>query len=133
MQEVGQRVDDGHRAAAGELLEQAGLPKGVFNIVHGGRDSVDALLTHPQVRAVLDAPLQMARENDLLRASAGRPGDTDLEPLLQAAATAQHGRPLPEVVDDLLVRFGLVTVEQLTEWRSYVILGNAVVAAVITR
>jgi malonate-semialdehyde dehydrogenase (acetylating)/methylmalonate-semialdehyde dehydrogenase len=36
----------------GELLEQAGLPKGVFNIVHGGRDCVDALLTHPQVRAV---------------------------------------------------------------------------------
>lgn len=32
----------------------------------------------------------------------------------------------------LLVRFGLVTVEQLVEWRSYVILGNAVVAAVIT-
>jgi sec-independent protein translocase protein TatC len=32
----------------------------------------------------------------------------------------------------LLVRFGLVTVEQLAEWRSYVILGNAVIAAVIT-
>lgn len=36
----------------GELLEQAGLPKGVFNIVHGGRPAVDALLTHPKVRAV---------------------------------------------------------------------------------
>jgi len=36
------------------------------------------------------------------------------------------------IVVILLVRFGLVTVEQLTEWRSYVILGNAVVAAVIT-
>src|SRR5579883_3111693 len=36
----------------GELLEQAGLPKGVFNIVHGGRECVDALLTHPQVRAI---------------------------------------------------------------------------------
>ncbi|OAI50744.1 twin-arginine protein translocation system subunit TatC [Betaproteobacteria bacterium SCGC AG-212-J23] len=32
----------------------------------------------------------------------------------------------------LLVRFGLVTIEQLVEWRSYVVLGNAVVAAVIT-
>ena len=31
---------------------QAGLPKGVFNIVHGGRDCVDVLLTHPQVRAI---------------------------------------------------------------------------------
>ncbi|MCE9518788.1 MAG: aldehyde dehydrogenase family protein, partial [Verrucomicrobia bacterium] len=36
----------------GELLEQAGLPKGVFNIVHGGREVVDALLTHPKVRAI---------------------------------------------------------------------------------
>src|SRR5437868_4659466 len=35
-----------------ELLEQAGLPKGVLNIVHGGREVVDALLTHPKVKAV---------------------------------------------------------------------------------
>ncbi len=36
----------------GELLAEAGLPQGVFNIVHGGRESVDALLTHPRVRAI---------------------------------------------------------------------------------
>lgn len=35
-----------------DLLEQAGLPKGVLNVVHGGRDCVDALLVHPKVRAV---------------------------------------------------------------------------------
>jgi malonate-semialdehyde dehydrogenase (acetylating)/methylmalonate-semialdehyde dehydrogenase len=35
-----------------ELLEKAGLPKGVINLVHGGRDCVEALLTHPKVRAV---------------------------------------------------------------------------------
>ena len=35
-----------------ELLEQAGLPKGVLNLVHGGREVVDALLTHPRVKAV---------------------------------------------------------------------------------
>lgn len=35
-----------------QLLEEAGIPKGVFNIVHGGRECVDALLTHPKVRAV---------------------------------------------------------------------------------
>jgi malonate-semialdehyde dehydrogenase (acetylating)/methylmalonate-semialdehyde dehydrogenase len=34
------------------LLEEAGVPHGVFNIVHGGRECVDALLAHPQVRAV---------------------------------------------------------------------------------
>ncbi|HEY5227109.1 MAG TPA: CoA-acylating methylmalonate-semialdehyde dehydrogenase [Opitutaceae bacterium] len=35
-----------------ELLEKAGLPKGVLNVVHGGRDCVDALLAHPKVRAI---------------------------------------------------------------------------------
>lgn len=43
---------------------------------------------HPQVRAVLDAPLQMQRETDQLRATAGRPGPGDLEPLLALAAAA---------------------------------------------
>ena len=36
----------------GQLLEQAGCPKGVFNLVHGGRTCVDALLTHPKVKAI---------------------------------------------------------------------------------
>src|SRR5208337_3294767 len=36
----------------GRLLEQSGLPKGVLNIVHGGREVVDALLTHPKVKAI---------------------------------------------------------------------------------
>ncbi|MDQ3424172.1 MAG: CoA-acylating methylmalonate-semialdehyde dehydrogenase [Actinomycetota bacterium] len=35
-----------------ELWAQAGLPDGVFNVVHGDRGSVDALLDHPEVRAV---------------------------------------------------------------------------------
>lgn len=36
----------------GELLTEAGLPPGVFNIVHGDRECVDTLLTHPLVAAV---------------------------------------------------------------------------------
>ncbi|MBL8295353.1 MAG: CoA-acylating methylmalonate-semialdehyde dehydrogenase [Bryobacterales bacterium] len=39
-------------ARLGELIEQTGLPKGVVNIVNGGRDVVNALLDHPQVRAI---------------------------------------------------------------------------------
>ena len=35
-----------------ELLEQTGLPKGVVNLVNGGKPAVDALLDHPKVRAV---------------------------------------------------------------------------------
>ena len=44
--------------------------------------------TFPHVRAVLDAPLQMQREVALLRAAAGQPDASDLEPLLRAAAAA---------------------------------------------
>ena len=36
----------------GELLLEAGVPPGVFNIVHGDKECVDALLTHPLVRAI---------------------------------------------------------------------------------
>jgi malonate-semialdehyde dehydrogenase (acetylating) / methylmalonate-semialdehyde dehydrogenase len=35
-----------------ELLSQAGLPNGVFNVVQGDKVAVDALLTHPDVKAL---------------------------------------------------------------------------------
>jgi malonate-semialdehyde dehydrogenase (acetylating)/methylmalonate-semialdehyde dehydrogenase len=35
-----------------ELLEQTGLPKGVVNLVNGGKAAVDALIDHPKVRAI---------------------------------------------------------------------------------
>jgi malonate-semialdehyde dehydrogenase (acetylating)/methylmalonate-semialdehyde dehydrogenase len=35
-----------------ELLEQAGVPKGVVNLVNGGKSVVNALLDHPKVRAI---------------------------------------------------------------------------------
>jgi malonate-semialdehyde dehydrogenase (acetylating)/methylmalonate-semialdehyde dehydrogenase len=35
-----------------ELFKEAGLPDGVFNILHGDRRTVDALIEHPQTRAV---------------------------------------------------------------------------------
>jgi len=35
-----------------ELLKEAGLPDGVFNVVHGDKESVDALLTHPDVASI---------------------------------------------------------------------------------
>ncbi|MGH2427455.1 MAG: CoA-acylating methylmalonate-semialdehyde dehydrogenase [Candidatus Limnocylindria bacterium] len=35
-----------------EILMETGLPKGVMNIVHGGVDAVNGLLTHPGVDAV---------------------------------------------------------------------------------
>ena len=35
-----------------ELLKKAGLPDGVFNVVQGDKEAVDALLVHPDVKAV---------------------------------------------------------------------------------
>jgi malonate-semialdehyde dehydrogenase (acetylating)/methylmalonate-semialdehyde dehydrogenase len=35
-----------------ELLHESGLPEGVFNLIHGDKIAVDALLDHPLVRAI---------------------------------------------------------------------------------
>jgi malonate-semialdehyde dehydrogenase (acetylating)/methylmalonate-semialdehyde dehydrogenase len=35
-----------------ELLHEAGLPDGVFNVVHGDKEAVDAILHHPGIAAV---------------------------------------------------------------------------------
>jgi len=35
-----------------ELLQEAGLPDGVFNVVHGDKEAVDAILRHPMIKAV---------------------------------------------------------------------------------
>jgi malonate-semialdehyde dehydrogenase (acetylating)/methylmalonate-semialdehyde dehydrogenase len=35
-----------------ELLKEAGLPDGVFNVVHGDKEAVDAILAHPGIDAV---------------------------------------------------------------------------------
>ena len=35
-----------------ELIDQLDLPAGLVNLVHGGKESVDSLLDHPEVRAI---------------------------------------------------------------------------------
>ena len=35
-----------------ELLQKAGLPDGVMNLVHGGKEVVDTLCTHPDISAI---------------------------------------------------------------------------------
>lgn len=35
-----------------ELLEETGLPKGVANLINGGKEVVNALIDHPEVRAI---------------------------------------------------------------------------------
>ena len=37
---------------AAKWLEEAGLPKGVFNVIQGDKTAVDAILNHPDIKAV---------------------------------------------------------------------------------
>ena len=35
-----------------QLWKEAGLPDGVFNVIHGDKEAVDALLTHPGIKSI---------------------------------------------------------------------------------
>ncbi len=75
------------------------------------KQSMLALLqaTFPNVRGGLDVPLEMQRETDSLRTAAGKPGDADLEPMLQAAAAAWPSDRPP--VDQLKYEPGRLTLK----------------------
>jgi malonate-semialdehyde dehydrogenase (acetylating)/methylmalonate-semialdehyde dehydrogenase len=89
-----------------ELLEKAGLPKGVLNLVHGGRESVEALLTHPAVQAISfvgSTPIAKfiyetgIRHGKRVQANGGAKNyivvmpDADMEKTVEALSTAAFG------------------------------------------
>ena len=45
-------IDPSATLLQAKLLKQAGLPDGVFNVVQGDKEAVDAILAHPDVKAV---------------------------------------------------------------------------------
>eukprot|EP01030_Chromulinospumella_sphaerica_P012874 gene12874-12663_t len=45
-------IDPSPALLIAELFKEAGLPDGVFNVVQGDKEAVDALLDHPEVKAV---------------------------------------------------------------------------------
>jgi general secretion pathway protein L len=55
--------------------------------------------TFPQVKVVVDAPVQMERELALLRQAAGSTSARDLEPLLSAAALALPPAQQPSAIE----------------------------------
>lgn len=56
-----------------QLAEEAGLPAGVLNVVHGGRDAVKVLLEHPEVQGIsFVGSSQVARRVYGLAAAAGK-------------------------------------------------------------
>lgn len=58
--------------------------------IEGRKEAMVALVkaSHPQIGTIVDAPLQMRRATDTLRAAAGRVGDADFEAALAAATLA---------------------------------------------
>ncbi len=53
-----------------ELLREAGLPDGVFNVVHGDKEAVEAIIAHPQVAAVSSVGSTVVAEQIFRSASA---------------------------------------------------------------
>ncbi len=79
--------------AAALALNVVGLNLWAWQLRGQMSDKRDAMVqvlreSHPNVKAVLDAPAQMQRETDLLRTASGRLGETDLETVLGALAAA---------------------------------------------
>jgi malonate-semialdehyde dehydrogenase (acetylating)/methylmalonate-semialdehyde dehydrogenase len=44
--------DPGASMLLADLIKKAGVPDGVFNVVHGDREAVDAILAHPDIKAI---------------------------------------------------------------------------------
>ncbi len=89
-----------------ELLAEAGVPDGVFNVVHGDKVAVDALLEHPAVQAVSfvgSTPVarsiyeRAARHGKRVQALGGAKNhmvvlpDADIDMAADAAVSAAYG------------------------------------------
>src|ERR687885_119562 len=52
-----------------ELFSEAGVPDGVFNVVHGAKETVESLIDHPQVKAISSVGSSAAARNIYRRAA----------------------------------------------------------------
>jgi malonate-semialdehyde dehydrogenase (acetylating) / methylmalonate-semialdehyde dehydrogenase len=52
-----------------ELFSEAGVPDGVFNVVHGAKETVEGLIDHPQVKAISSVGSSAAARNIYRRAA----------------------------------------------------------------
>jgi malonate-semialdehyde dehydrogenase (acetylating)/methylmalonate-semialdehyde dehydrogenase len=75
-----------------ELLTEAGLPPGVFNVVHGQREVVEALCDHPLVRAITFVGSTPAAKSVYIRAT------SHLKRALALGGAKNHLIVLPDAV-----------------------------------
>jgi malonate-semialdehyde dehydrogenase (acetylating)/methylmalonate-semialdehyde dehydrogenase len=124
-----------------QLLAEAELPDGVFNVVHGGVDTVNALIEHPDVAAIsFVGSTPVAREIYRRSAAAGKKvqalggannhmvvmPDADLDAAADALASAAYGAAgqrcmavpiavaVREIADELVAK----TAERATAFRT---------------
>jgi general secretion pathway protein L len=65
------------------------------------RDSVNALLisTFPQVKVVIDAPIQMRRELEAMQKNSAQLQDADMDVMLQVLSTSWAAGAVPTQID----------------------------------
>jgi malonate-semialdehyde dehydrogenase (acetylating)/methylmalonate-semialdehyde dehydrogenase len=73
-----------------ELLREAGLPDGVFNVVHGGREAAEAILDHPGIEAVSFVGSTLVAKQVYRRGSAA------LKRVLALGGAKNHGIVMPD-------------------------------------
>ena len=125
-----------------ELLHEAGLPEGVFNVVHGDAECVNRLLTHPDVAAVsFVGSTKIARHvyetgtrhGKRVQAAGGAKNhlvvmpDADLDLTVRALATSAFGcsgqRCMAGSVALAVGKIGDPLVEQLVDYSSRLPIG----------
>jgi malonate-semialdehyde dehydrogenase (acetylating)/methylmalonate-semialdehyde dehydrogenase len=78
-----------------ELLAEAGLPAGVFNLVHGARETVEALCDHPDVAAItFVGSTRVARE-------VYRRGTSNLKRVLALGGAKNHLIVMPDAEPEM--------------------------------
>ncbi|MDV7243279.1 MULTISPECIES: CoA-acylating methylmalonate-semialdehyde dehydrogenase [Rhodococcus] len=124
-----------------QLLAEAELPDGVFNVVHGGVDTVNALIEHPDVAAIsFVGSTPVAREIYRRSAAAGKKvqalggannhmvvmPDADLDAAADALASAAYGAagqrcmavPIAVAVGEIADELVAKTAERATAFRT---------------
>jgi len=81
-----------------ELMKEAGLPDGVLNVVHGGKEAVDAILDHEDIKAV-----SFVGSSDVARYIYSR-GAAAAKRVQAMGGAKNHGVIMPDADLDQVVR-----------------------------
>ena len=81
-----------------ELMKEAGLPDGILNVVHGDKEAVDAILDHPDIKAV-----SFVGSSDIAQYVYSR-GTSNAKRVQAMGGAKNHGIILPDADLDQVVQ-----------------------------